>query len=99
MAARDLARGELLVAERPLCVWPQGLSGVQAQELFSQMGEREQKVFMQLAVTEGEGSKGMGEILARRATNGFAVQLPLGGNGPRTVSMVFPKIARLNHSW
>lgn len=42
----------------------------------------------------------MDEILARRATNGFAVQIPpTPVSGPTTVGMVFPRIARINHSW
>lgn len=99
VSSRPIAFGELLIAERPICVWPQGLSAAQAKELFERMGGKEQAVFMQLAKTEGVG--GGDEVLGRRGTNGFAVQLPPlgGGEGPKVVSMVFPRIARLNHSW
>ncbi|GAA5861632.1 hypothetical protein JCM1840_005214 [Sporobolomyces johnsonii] len=103
IAARDIAMGELLIAERPLCIWPQGLSEAQARELFEAMGKQEQDAFMQLARTEGEGPvKQLDEIRARRATNGFAIALPPvpGFSGSKTVAMVFPKIARLvSSSW
>ncbi|GAA5962368.1 hypothetical protein JCM21900_005097 [Sporobolomyces salmonicolor] len=101
IAARDIAMGERLIAERPLCIWPQGLSEAQARELFEAMGKQEQDMFMQLARTEGEGPvKQLDEIRARRATNGFAIALPPvpGFSGSKTVAMVFPKIARINHS-
>lgn len=98
VASRPIAFGELLIAERPICVWPQGLSAARAKELFERMSRKEQAVFMQLAKTEGVG--GGDEVLGRRGTNGFAVQLPsVGGEGLKVVSMVFPRIARLNHSW
>lgn len=91
-AARELRRGELLIAERPICVWPQGLSEAQAKELFEQMGEKEQKVFMQLSRTEGDGPvQALDDIRAIRATNGFSIQLP--GSG-LTAGMVFPRLAR-----
>lgn len=96
LASRQLERGELLIAERPLCVWPQGLSPEQAEELFKGLSARQQKVYMELAKTDGKSVAGMSEILARRATNGFAVALP--GSG-KVVGMLFPRIARLNHSW
>lgn len=86
--SRPIQRGELLIAERPLCVWPQGLSEGQARELFNQLGEKEQKVFMALSRTEGEGPvKELDEIRAIRATNGFALQLPGAGT---TAGFVFP---------
>lgn len=91
-ATQELHRGDLLIAERPLCVWPQGLSESQAKELFEQMGEKEQKVFMQLSRTEGEGPvQALDDIRAIRATNGFSIQLP--GTG-LTAGMVFPRLAR-----
>jgi len=41
----------------------------------------------------------MDGILARRATNGFAIPLPpTAVSGPMTVAAVFPRIARVNHS-
>lgn len=42
----------------------------------------------------------MDDILARRATNGFAIPLPpTPASEPMTVAAVFPQIARVNHSW
>lgn len=101
VASRGLARGELLIAERPLCCWPQGLTAAQAQTLFEEMGEKERSVYLTLARPEGLVVGGEGEVLGIRATNGFAVQLPIsdGENGAKVVSMVFPRISRLNHSW
>ena len=49
VAAKDLDLGDLLIAERPLCVWPSKLDERQARELFDQLGEREQEAFMDLA--------------------------------------------------
>ncbi|KAI5474602.1 hypothetical protein MNV49_002756 [Pseudohyphozyma bogoriensis] len=88
--------GELLVAERPLCVWPQGLTPEGINELYSALSPRQQSVFMSLATNEQKEREGMDPLLARRGTNGFSVTLPVGG---RTVGMVFPSIARINHSW
>lgn len=56
VAARDIAAGERLIAERPVCVWPQGLSAERARKLFEEMDERAKKVFMELARTEGRES-------------------------------------------
>lgn len=93
LAKRDLRRGELLIAERPLCVWPRDLSEELAKELFEAMGVKEQAVFMALAKSDGLR---LDEVRARRSTNGFAIALP--GSG-KVVGMVFPQIARINHSW
>jgi len=56
VAARDIHLGERLIAERPVCVWPQGLSPQKANELFEVMDPHAQKVFMELARTEGRKS-------------------------------------------
>lgn len=81
-----------MIAERPICVWPQGLSEAQAKVLFEQMGEQEQRMFMQLSRTEGDGPvQALDDIRAIRATNGFSIQLP--GSG-LTAGMVFPRLAR-----
>lgn len=53
VAKRDLQPGERLIAERPLCVWPQGLNPDSAKALFEQMSDKAQRVFMDLARTEG----------------------------------------------
>ncbi len=77
VAARDIAPGERLIAERPVCVWPQGLSADKARQLFGQMDERAQRVFMQLARTEGRKSLPRGE--GRRAGGaGGELGSPLG---------------------
>ncbi|ORY57715.1 hypothetical protein BCR35DRAFT_309615 [Leucosporidium creatinivorum] len=95
-ATRQLQLGELLIAERPLCIWPQGLSEAQAKEHFQRMSDKEQKVFLQLSRTEGDGPvRDLDEIRAIRATNGFSLQMP--GTGV-TAGFVFPRIARINHS-
>ncbi|KAM0787131.1 hypothetical protein ACM66B_006383 [Microbotryomycetes sp. NB124-2] len=93
-ASRDISRGELVIAERPVCIWPQGLSEQQARELFEGMDEPAKKAYLALSRDEAI-AQDLDEIRAIRATNGFAVQLPLGLG---IAAMVFPKIARLNHS-
>lgn len=91
-ASRPIARGELLIAERPLCIWPQGLSQEQAQELFNKLSPKEQKVYLALSRTEGDGPvQELDEIRAIRATNGFAITLPGSGS---TAAFVFPRVAR-----
>ncbi|KPV72814.1 uncharacterized protein RHOBADRAFT_55493 [Rhodotorula graminis WP1] len=103
VASRDIAMGELLIAERPLCIWPQGLNADEAKKLFDALSPREQDVFMQLSPgTDSEGLvQRLDEVRARRATNGFSIPLPPVSGvtaGGRSVGCVFPKIARLNHS-
>ncbi|GAA5982035.1 hypothetical protein JCM11641_004304 [Rhodosporidiobolus odoratus] len=101
-ASRDLSIGQLLIAERPLCIWPNGLSAPQAQDLFNQMSDKQKKVFMELtdggAETRKEYSE-LDEVRVRRACNGFS--LPILGVEEmegRTAGFVFPRIARVNHS-
>lgn len=96
VAARDIARGERLIAERPLCIWPNNLSEDEARRLFEAMTPTEQSLFMDLARTEGTGSvKALDEIRARRATNGFSIPLlDASGKSQGAAGMVFPKIAR-----
>ena len=99
VASRDIAMGELLIAERPLCIWPQGLNADEAKKLFDALSPREQEVFMQLSPgTDSEGLvQRLDEVRARRATNGFAIPLPAVPGvtaGGRAVGCVFPKIAR-----
>ncbi|GAA5872696.1 hypothetical protein JCM3774_005032 [Rhodotorula dairenensis] len=100
VAARPITRGERLIAERPLCIWPNNLSEEEARRLFEAMTPAEQRVFMDLARTEGTGSFGnLDDIRAKRATNGFSIPL-LDSHGASmgVAGMVFPKIARINHS-
>ncbi|GAA5856639.1 hypothetical protein JCM9279_006016, partial [Rhodotorula babjevae] len=99
VASRDIAMGELLIAERPLCIWPQGLNADAAKKLFDALTPREQEVFMQLSPgTDSEGLvQRLDEVRARRATNGFSIPLPPVPGvtaGGRSVGCVFPKIAR-----
>lgn len=99
VASRDIQMGELLIAERPLMVWPNGINAEEAKKLFDGLTPREQEVFMALSPgTDGEGLvQRLDEIRARRATNGFSIPLPSVPGltaGGRSVAMVFPKIAR-----
>ncbi|GAA5957351.1 hypothetical protein JCM8115_006965 [Rhodotorula mucilaginosa] len=100
VASRPIERGERLIAERPLCIWPNNLSEEEARRLFEAMSPTEQKVFMDLARTEGTGAVGnLDDIRAKRATNGFSIPLlDAQGASKGVAGMVFPKIARINHS-
>ncbi|KAK4047829.1 hypothetical protein OIV83_005172 [Microbotryomycetes sp. JL201] len=93
-ASRNIRKGELVITERPVCIWPQGLSEQQARELFERMDEPSKRAYMALSRDDAI-AKDLDDVRAIRATNGFAVQLPLGLG---TAAMVFPRIARLNHS-
>ncbi|TKA52789.1 hypothetical protein B0A53_04485 [Rhodotorula sp. CCFEE 5036] len=97
VASRPIERGERLIAERPLCIWPNNLSEEEARRLFEAMSPTEQKVFMDLARTEGTGAVGnLDDIRAKRATNGFSIPLlDAQGASKGVAGMVFPKIARL----
>lgn len=96
VAARPIARGERLIAERPLCIWPNNLSEEEARRLYEAMSPAERHVFDQLARTEGTGSVGkLDDIRAKRATNGFSIPLlDAQGASLGVAGMVFPKIAR-----
>ncbi|GAA5898080.1 SET domain-containing protein [Sporobolomyces salmoneus] len=99
VAEKDLQLGEMLTAERPLCIWPSKLDEKEAKELFEELGEREQQVYMDLAPVVAKDVK-LDEIRSRRAANGFSIALPPvpGYSESQTVAMVFPKISRINHS-
>jgi hypothetical protein len=100
-ASRDIKMGEMLIAERPLAVWPSRLDEAQAKELFERLNERQQRVFMSLT-DGGDAVRGkLDEIRVRRACNAFSLPAPgVSGVGPETsMSFIFPKIARINHSW
>lgn len=61
------------------------------------MSVKAQAVYMSLAKNN---IPGLDDIRAIRATNGFAIQFPSSQEGSGAIAaMVFPKIARLNHSW
>lgn len=100
-ASRDIAMGEMLIAERPLAVWPSRLDEAQAKELFERMNARQQKVFMALTDGGAEVRGQLDEIRVRRACNAFSLPVPgVSGVGAETsMSFVFSKIARVNHSW
>lgn len=99
VAKQDLELGQLLIAERPLCIWPANLDARRARELFEQFDEREQRAYMDLAPCVATDVN-LDEILSRRAANGFSIALPSvpGYCGTQTVAMMFPKISRINHS-
>lgn len=100
-AARNLSRGERLIAERPLCIWPNNLSESEARTLFEAMSPAEQRAFMDLARSDDADTAGVNrvagldEIRARRATNGFSIPLlDAEGKSQGAAGMVFPQIAR-----
>ncbi|KDE06233.1 hypothetical protein MVLG_03392 [Microbotryum lychnidis-dioicae p1A1 Lamole] len=98
-ASSSLTLGQLLIAERPLCIWPQGLSEQEAQKLFDRLTDDKKKVYLSLAgevSKEGDGDGPRDRVRAVRTTNGFGIELP--ESGGIVVGMVFPKIARINHS-
>ncbi|SCV67326.1 BQ2448_5972 [Microbotryum intermedium] len=93
-ATQILTLGQLLIAERPLCIWPQGLSEQEAQNLFEGLSKDKKKIYLGLAGEASEDGNGEGprdRIRAVRATNGFGIELP--GSGGTVVGMVFPRIA------
>lgn len=118
IATRPIARGELLISEPPLVVWPQGITAETARAHIDALSPEGRELFWGLGNGGPEGSK-LDEVLAIRATNGFAVELPpveahiplvnatgepearldADENLPKVASMIFPRIARLNHSW
>ncbi|SGY89646.1 BQ5605_C039g11761 [Microbotryum silenes-dioicae] len=93
-ASSSLTLGQLLIAERPLCIWPQGLSEQEAQKLFDRLTDDKKKVYLSLAgevSKEGDGDGPRDRVRAVRTTNGFGIELP--ESGGIVVGMVFPKIA------
>jgi hypothetical protein len=70
IASRDISRGEKLIAERPLAIWPRGISAARAKELFEELNEVEKKVYMGMARTEQGMEHGVEPdvILGIRAT-------------------------------
>lgn len=114
IATRDIRRGEVLIRERPLVVWPSELSAEQARALVGNLTPSARKAYMSLANASSASSSSskLDPILGIRATNGFNVELPsidprqtpaelLVGDlasRNRTASFVFARIARINHS-
>jgi hypothetical protein len=109
IAKKALQRGEVIITERPLAVWPTQLNAQQAQELVGCMTPSAKKAYMSLA-NASEPSSQLDPILGIRATNGFNVELPQipanlipagifqSKNHASTASFIFPRIARINHS-
>lgn len=110
-ADRPIQRGEVLIAERPLLVWPTKLSLEEAQRSIAALTPNARNLYLSLA-NAAEPSMRMDPIMAIRATNGFTVELPPlpdslepaeasalpAGEAPTSASFIFPKIARINHS-
>jgi len=112
-ASRDIARGEVIITERPLFIWPTKLDAATAHELVAQLTPSAKNAFFGLANAADPTSQ-LDPILAIRATNAFAVELPPLPRGtipagnllppnatttlPTTASFIFPRIARINHS-
>lgn len=111
-ASRNIGRGEIIITEAPLVVWPSDLSEAQASELFEGMTPSAQALYKSLANAQPSDST-LSAILAIRATNGFTVQLPpipsgtasslaqqdyISHRNPSHASFIFPRISRINHS-
>lgn len=106
-ASRYIARGEVIISERPLLVWPSQLDASRARELIDGLTEPARKAYLSLANASEPGSN-LDPILGIRATNGFSVELPslpdklvpatLLAPRPSVASFIFPDIARINHS-
>ncbi|GAA5852041.1 hypothetical protein JCM8547_000138 [Rhodosporidiobolus lusitaniae] len=99
-AARDIGMGEMLIAERPLAVWPSSLNEEQARALFEQLTGKQKEVYM--ALTDGgEEVRGkLDEIRVRRACNAFSLTTPgVDGVGlGKSMSFVFPTIASASNA-
>ena len=101
----------MLLAERPLLVWPTKLSLAEAQRSIAALTSNARNLYLSLA-NAAEPSMQMDPIMAIRATNGFTVELPPLPDSwqpadasafpeegpPKSASFIFPKIARINHS-
>lgn len=64
IATREIERGEIILSERPLAVWEQGLTSKKAAELFEGFSKEQKDVFMGLCMAEGLDD----EVLSRRGT-------------------------------
>lgn len=108
-ANRDIARGEIILSERPLVIWPVKLTAEQANASLASLTPSARKLYFSLADASDSSSE-MDKALAIRATNGFNVELPALTSGltpagllspeqrPSSASFIFPRIARINHS-
>jgi hypothetical protein len=108
VSRRTIERGQVIVSEQPLVVWPQSLDADRAKELVDALTPQARRAYFALA--NAAPNNELDEALAIRATNGFNVELPpvpenlladrgvSGSEKPSHVSFVFPRVARINHS-
>jgi hypothetical protein len=108
VAKHDIERGQVIVSEQPLVVWPQSLDENRAKELVEALTPEAHRQYFSLA--NASPNPQLSDALAIRATNGFNVELPhvprqliadkdVAESGkPSHVSFVFPRVARFNHS-
>lgn len=111
-ATRDIPRGEILLSEQPLVVWDTSADGPTAKKLVDQLTPEARKQFFNLA-NALPNSDSLEPALGVRGTNGFNVQLPpvprdmastqtvaqwTRDESPSHATMVFPRVARINHS-
>ena len=107
-AVRAIQRGEVIVTDAPLVIWPNELSAERANTLLDELTPAARRAYEALADARPPEST-LDPILSRRGTNGFNVALPrvdaaaagtsalaaqLGRDGPTTVSMVYPQVSR-----
>lgn len=111
-ASRDIRRGEILLSEQPLVVWETTADGPTATDLVNKLTPEAKKQFLNLA-NALPNSNQIEPALGVRGTNGFNVQLPpiprdmastqqvaqwVQSESPSHVTMIFPRVARINHS-
>lgn len=111
-ATEDIKRGTVLLSEMPLVVWETTTDGSSAKKLVDAMTPEARKQFLSLA-NALPNSDSLEPALGIRGTNGFNVQLPpvpaemasslpvaryAKEGSPSHVSMVYPRVARINHS-
>lgn len=107
-ASQPISRGEIIIAERALLIWPTKLSLEEAQKLIANLTPSARKAFFSLA-NIADPSLNLDPIFGIRATNGFNVELPsmpsklvsatlTAKPAPSTASFIFSRIARINHS-
>lgn len=103
-ASETLARGDVILSEQPLIIWPPGLDAKAANKSIAEMTPDAREVFESLVNSQPTTSK-LDPALGIRGSNGFDVQLPeidgnqlpssalkrwQGGGEPNSVTMIFP---------
>lgn len=111
-ATRDIKRGETLLSENPLLVWDIDADAAATKKLVARLSSEARKQFFSLA-NALPNSNELDPELGVRGTNGFNVQLPplprdvatghelqafTQTGSPSHATMIFPRVARLNHS-